>query len=100
MRVNMKRKTRPTKATLERKIKELEAQLASTYHFADAELLQASRKSYMGSAVIVEITALGGNVVMQPVAIRDGLSANTIAALRADIAKSYEDATVFKPSTK
>jgi hypothetical protein len=93
----MKRK-RETKATLERKIKELEAQLSATYHFADANLKQVASKNYTGSAVIVEITALGGCEVLQPVAIRDGLSKETITALRADIARSYELAIMFKPS--
>lgn len=94
----MARKTRTTRAQLERKVVELEAQLASTYHFADANLRNAVKKSYMGSAVIVEITVLGGGTVMCPVAIRDGLSPETIAALRADIMRSWEGATAFRPS--
>lgn len=87
----------PTRATLARRVKELEAQLAASYHFADNELGEMARKSYTGSAVIVEMSVLGGKQLLSPIAIRDGLSPETIAALRADIAKSFDGAVMFKP---
>lgn len=85
-----------TRADLERKCMELEAQLAGMYHFADAELHKAGDR-LMGSAVIVQLHALGGREITKPFAIRDGLSADTIAALRRDIVRSYEGAIAFKP---
>lgn len=85
----------PTKADLARKVKELEAQLASTYHFASVDLHKAGDLG--GSAVILELTWLGGKAAICPVAIRGGLSPETIAALRNDLARSYDEAIEFKP---
>lgn len=86
---------KPTRAALQRKIMELEAQMASVYHFADAELHKA--QSLMGSGVLIQMHALGGRELIKPVVIRDGLSPETIAALRNDLIRSYELATLFKP---
>lgn len=86
-------------AELERKLQEALAAQVHVYHFADAELERASKTNFGASGVIVTITALGGRQVMQPVLIREGLSAETIRALRADIVRSYNDAVVFKPDT-
>lgn len=90
-----KKKKGPTKAVLARKVKELEAQLASTYHFASAALEKAS--NLKGSAVILELNALGGVQLINPVTIRGGLSPETIEALRKDIARSYDEAVEFMP---
>lgn len=95
--MNPQKKKGPTKAELARKVKELEAQLASSYHFASATLDKAESPALMASAVIVELTALGGRELIHPVAIRGGLSPETIAALRKDIARSYDEAVEFKP---
>lgn len=92
------KKKGPTKADLRRKCKELEAHLTSTYHFASATLDKAG--NLVGSAVIVELTALGGRQLINPVAIRGGLSQDTLDALRRDIARSYDEAVEFKPVTK
>lgn len=51
----------------------------------------------MGSAVIITLTSLGGKELILPSAIRDGLSKETIAAIKLDLKRSYEVATVFKP---
>lgn len=86
-----------TKADLERKIKELEAQLIHQYHFATRLIDRASIKKTMGSAVIMELTFLGGAKVFEPVAIKDGLSDDTIAAIKADLKRSYELTAELKP---
>lgn len=91
------RKPKPTKAVLERKVKELEAQLAHQYHFAHAQIGKASIDKTFGSAVILELTFLGGHKVIEPVAIKDGLSNETIAAIKADLKRSYERTVEFKP---
>lgn len=85
-----------TRADLAREVKELKAQLASNCHFAAEEIKKLGTDRIMGSAVIVEISVLGGRTIT-PFAIRDGLSAETIAALIADLKRSYELATLFKP---
>lgn len=86
-----------TKADLQRKVKELEAQLVHQYHFAAARIDRASIKKTMGSAVIMELTFLGGAKIFEPVAIKDGLSDETIAAIKADLKRSYERTVEFKP---
>lgn len=92
------RKRAPTRADLARKVAELEAQLASTLHFADIGLTKAGTDKMMASAVIVRLHTLGGSEITPTFAIRDGLSPETIAALRKDIARSWELATMHVPS--
>lgn len=86
-----------TKQQLLREIKELRAQMAFSYHFASMEVKKSSGNHLLGSAVIIEITGLGGKQILQPIAINDGLSPETVAALHADILRSYERATELKP---
>lgn len=86
----------PTKATLARQVLELESQLAFVYHYADATLHKAG-SALMASGVLVQLTGLGGRELVRPFVIRDGLSDATIAALKADIVRSYDIATAFKP---
>lgn len=84
-------------AELQRKLRESEAQRASAYHFAASELKRLSLDRCVGSAVILELTLLGDNRKVGPVAIRDGLSAETIAAIKSDLVRSYESAVELKP---
>lgn len=97
--MTMNRRTKmPTKADLARKVLELESQLASSYHFAAADLHKAG-PALMASGVLVQLTALGGRELTRPFVVLDGLSDVTIAALRADISRSFETATAFKPKS-
>jgi hypothetical protein len=84
-------------STLERELQEAIAGQAHTYHFADAYLDKASTKHLSASGVILTLTVLGGRAICEPVLIRDGLSEETIAALKADMRRSYELATMYKP---
>ena len=86
-----------TRADLQRKVVELTAQLAGRYHFASAELDKAGTKYMTASGVLVQLHALGGRQLMTPVVIVDGLSDETIAALRKDILRSYTKITELKP---
>lgn len=86
-----------TMADLRRKVKELEAQLAHQYFFATSAIGKAGAQHCTGSAVILELTFLGGTKVIEPVAIKDGLSDETIAAIKADLKRSYERTVEFKP---
>lgn len=94
--MNTPKKKGPTKAQLQRKVKELEAQQASTYHFASLTLPKAANA--MASAVIVELTGLGGKEIIPPTAIVNGLSEDTIAALQRDIVRSWKYKTELKPA--
>ena len=88
---------RPTRQELERKVKELESQLVHRHHFATRSIDKAGTKNIMGSGVIISLVVLGGREIIEPLCIRDGLSDETINALKADIIRSYEIATMFKP---
>ena len=83
---------------LERKLIESNAAQAHVYHFASSYLKKASTECLTGSGVILTLTALGGRVICEPVLIRNGLSLETVAALKADMVRSYQDAVVFKPA--
>lgn len=85
-----------TKADLRRKVAELESQLAHVYHFADAQIDKAGAP-LMASGVVMTLTAIGGREIIPPVCIKDGLSPATIAAIRADLRRSYELATALAP---
>lgn len=92
-----KKVKKPTRAQLQRKILELEADLIHVYHFADAYLSAIKEHSYTGSAVLLQISAIGGKEIIPPVMIKDGLSAETIAAIRRDLVRSYEAKVEFRP---
>ena len=83
---------------LQRQLREAKAGSAHVYHFADKALDKASTKHLALSGVVVTMTVLGGRELFDPVLIRDGLSDELIAALRADLARSYELAVMYKPS--
>jgi len=83
-------------AELERKLREAEAGSAHVYHFAHRSLDKAGN-NLTGSGVVLTLTVLGGREVCKPVLIRDGLSAETINALKADLVRSFELATLLKP---
>lgn len=86
-----------TRADLQREIVELKAQMAGRYHYASAEIHKAGSEHMMASGVLVQLHALGGREITVPFVVRDGLSDDTIAALRRDIARSYATATELKP---
>lgn len=86
-----------TRAELQRENMELRAQLAHVYHTASVEIGKAGTEHMMASGVMLQLHALGGRELINPVVIRDGLSVDTIEALQRDIARSYVIAVQFKP---
>lgn len=86
-----------TKTDLRRKLTEALAGQAHVYHFAGCELQKLSTDKLLGSGVVITMTVLGGRLGMQPTLIRDGLSPETIAAIKADLKRSYDLAIEFKP---
>lgn len=82
---------------LTRQLKEAEAAQVHNYHFASASIDKASIDKLMASGVIIELVALGGREIVQPTLIRDGLSKETIEALKSDFLRSYNRAIEFKP---
>lgn len=95
------KKPKPTKAErieeLERKLREASAGLAYVYAEADETLDKASTDYLTASGAVLTLTALGGRVLCRPILIRDGLSKETIVALKADLRRSFRLATLAKP---
>lgn len=88
---------KPSRAELERKLFEAEATLIHQYHFADSYLAAIKPGSFTGSGVVLQLSAIGGREIFKPVMIKDGLSPETIEAIRADLRRSYELMVEFKP---
>lgn len=84
------KKVTKSRSDLEREIKELKGQLAYVYAIVCNNLIAASTDRLTGSGAVLSISTLGGRQVIDSVVIRDGLSPETIAALRADLKRSYE----------
>ncbi len=70
-----------TYAQLARQNLELIAGLISVHKTAISNLPKASVARRMGSGVLLQLTGVGGEDIIPPVMIRDGLSDETIAAL-------------------
>jgi hypothetical protein len=100
MSINKPKKPKKTKAQLLHEVMELKAQLASSYHFASADLKRVSTDHLMASGVMIQMHFIGGKEAICPVVIKDGLSLETVQALRNDMARSYNRATEFKPITE
>lgn len=81
---------KPTRAQLARQVLELTAQLAHVYQFANTEIHRAGVAHRMASGVLLQLTAIGGKEIINPVMIKDGLSDETIAAIRGDLKRSYD----------
>lgn len=85
-----------TRADLQRQVMELKAQLAFVYSIASQGIDKAGAP-LMASGALLQLHALGGREIIPPVVILDGLSAETIAALKKDLARSYDLAVMHKP---
>lgn len=83
---------RKTKDELEQRIKDLEAQLPFNHRAALKDIDKAG-EALMASAAVLHITALGGRSIVAPVAITNGLSQTTIAAIKADLQRSFDSIT-------
>lgn len=83
-------------ATAQRRAAELQAQLASTLGAAFDDMGKAA--DFHGSGVILSLSALGGREIVRPVMIRDGLSPDSVTALRRDVCRSFELATLVSPA--
>ncbi len=88
---------KPTRKDLEHQVLELKAQLACAYAQASRDIEKSRTDHMMASGVLLQLTALGGREIIKPVVILDGLSDETIEALRKDLIRSYELATAYKP---
>lgn len=90
------KKAKITKSDLKRKLFEAEAQQIHTNYYASKEIDKCSVDRLAGSAVILELTFLGGKKVFSPTSISGGLSKETIEAIKKDLKRSYDYNTEFK----
>lgn len=79
-----------TYAQLARQNAELIAGLNAVHVSALGSLKKASTSVRTASGVMVQLTAVGGAEIISPVMVRDGLSDDTLEALRRDITRSLE----------
>ena len=86
---------KPTRQQLERKLLEAESSALGRYGSAHRNIGKASTDHLMASGVLLQLTALGGREIINPVVIRDGLSADTIECLKRDIRRSNDLACAF-----
>ena len=82
---------------LERKLEYAKAYHIYRHHFASKALDRVSTDKLLGSGVVLSLTLAGGKQPFEPVMIRNGLSPETIAALKADLVRSFNYATELKP---
>ena len=82
---------------LENKLRSAEAYQVHKLHFASYALDKISTDKMFGSGVIISITNLSGKPIVDPTVVSDGLSPETIAALQADMRRSFEKQMELKP---
>ena len=93
-----KKKTKAQRIVeLERKLYEWGSYHIYRYHNASKALDKLSTDRLLGAGVVLSLTKTGGEVPFEPVMIFNGLSKETIAALKADLARSFNYATEMKP---
>ena len=92
------------KETMATRIAELEKQLfvaqasqLHRLHFASIYLDKINANQMRGSGIVLSIHTLSGKPVFEPVMIANGLAPETIAALKADLARSFNYTTELKP---
>lgn len=91
-------------AELQNKITELENKLfvseasqLHNLHFASAYIQKVCNSKMQGSGIILSIKALNGADIVTPTLIVNGLSQETILAIKADLTKAYEYTIALKP---
>jgi hypothetical protein len=87
-------KEKVTKSQLRAQLRDALASQANAYPSAIRQLHRVSTAKMMGSGVLITMSYTGGNQAVCPVMIRDGLSEATIEAIRADLHRSFELATI------
>lgn len=81
---------------LELKLAEALASSPTRYNIAHGNIKNANTDKLMGSGVLISIQGIGGKHIIDPVLIRDGLSNETIEAIKNDIKRSYDLAVMYK----
>lgn len=82
---------------LQNKLFVSEASQLHNLHFASADIQKASSSKMQGSGIILSIKASNGTDIVKPTRIVNGLSQETISAIKEDLRKAYEYAIELKP---
>jgi len=82
--------SRPTLTKLKRENLELKASTGAAHVHQHRNIKNASTDKLMGSGCLLEISGIGGKLLIEPIMISDGLSPETIAAIQKDIKRSLE----------
>lgn len=82
---------------LENKLFASEASQLHNLHFASTDIQRTHNSKMQGSGVILSIKALNGADIVRPTMIANGLSQETILAIKADLQKAYEYTIALKP---
>lgn len=82
---------------LQRRLLTSEASQLHNLHFASADIQKVCNSKMQGSGVILSIKALNGADIVKPTMIANGLSQETILAIKADLTKAYEYTIELKP---
>lgn len=92
----MIKKSKITKTTLKRKLLEAESSTILSHKFAHTDINKCSIPKCTGSGVLIQISAIGGKQLINPILIKDGLSEETINSIKKDIKRSSDILTSFK----
>lgn len=68
------------------------------YHFASNQLLKCGYQKLTGSALIISVYDLKGNVLIKPISISDGFSNATINNMLDDLQRTYDRRIELKPT--
>jgi hypothetical protein len=77
-------------AQLAKDLLQYKAMDVMTLFMAYHAMKKVNKDKYMASGVIVTIQNLSGETIVGPFMVQDGLSAETIAAIQADIKATYD----------
>ena len=81
---------------LELKLAEALASSPTRYNIVYGNLKNANIDKLMGSGVLITVQGIGGKHIIDPVLIRDGLSSETVEAIKNDIKRSYDLSVLYK----
>ena len=89
-------KIKLTKKQLKRQLLESKGSSVVGHTIAYTNIEKASTDRMMAGAIVLQITELGGKKVISPITIGDGLSNETIDAIKKDIKRSHDLLTTWK----
>lgn len=84
------KKKKKTHKETKRELLEAKSSTVLAHVHASSYIGKCSTDKMMGSGVLLQLTGIGGKDLINPILIRDGLSEETIEAIKKDIKRSYD----------